>query len=144
MTCTTERATFSWASGMCTVEHNANCILDEPSARRIESDRDAACPEHRGTVLHLVPSDIDMFDQDVLSFWMGAEASESVVARAAVVPSGLTALRHHIRWMFFSSEVPFRVFRNPQVAKGWLIDCWLQHQEGLHSEVSEGAWSSTV
>jgi hypothetical protein len=52
-----------------------------------------------------------------------------VVARAVVVPSGLTALRHHIRWVFFSSDIPFRVFRNPQVAKGWLIDCWLQHQE---------------
>ena len=30
-----------------------------------------------------------------------------------------------------SSDIPFRVFRNPQVAKGWLIDCWLQHQEDL-------------
>ncbi|MAO88058.1 MAG: hypothetical protein CL822_03700, partial [Crocinitomicaceae bacterium] len=100
-------------------------------ARRIEEERQRECPAHEGTVLHLVPKDIDMFDQEVLSYWMTAEASANVVARAVVVPSGLTALRHHIRWVFFSSDVPFRVFRNPQVAKGWLIDCWLQHQEDL-------------
>lgn len=131
LTFSSERAKYAWAGGMCTVHHAPRHILDESTARRIEEERQRECPTHEGTVLHLVPKDIDMFDQDVLSFWMTPEASANVVARAAVVPSGLTALRHHIRWVFFSSDIPFRVFRNPQVAKGWLIDCWLQHQEDL-------------
>lgn len=140
MTSASERAKYTWASGMCTVAHRADHLLDEGAARRIEEERMALCPEHAGTVLHLVPSDIEVFDQEVLSFWMTPEASEEVVARAAVVPSGITALRHKIRWMFFSSEVPFRVFRNAQVAKGWLIDCWLQHQEAkvTHSATESG------
>lgn len=124
-----ERAEYTWASGMCAVAHCSDHLLDENAAIRIEEERRSLCPEHEGTVLHLIPSDIEVFDQEVLSFWMTQEAANGIVARAAVVPSGITALRHKIRWMFFSSEVPFRVFRNPQVAKGWLIDCWLQHQE---------------
>ena len=122
---------------MCAVAHHADHLLDENAARRIEEERKSICPEHHGTVLHMIPADIEVFDQEVLSFWMTEEASAGVVARAAVVPSGITALRHRIRWMFFSSDVPFRVFRNPQVAKGWLIDCWLQHQETQagHAEV---------
>lgn len=124
---------------MCVIRHNPRHILDEGAARRIEEERQALCPEHSGTVLHLIPSEIDVFDQDVLSFWMTPEASDVVVARAVVVPSGITALRHRIRWMFFSSEVPFQVFRNPQVAKGWLIDHWLQHQEDRLAEVQSSA-----
>ena len=131
LTYSSERANYAWAGGMCTVSHAPRHILDESTARRIEEERQRECPAHEGTLLHLVPKDIDMFDQEVLSFWMTAEASANVVARAVVVPSGLTALRHHIRWVFFSSDIPFRVFRNSQVAKGWLIDCWLHHQEEL-------------
>ena len=47
---------------------------------------------------------------------------------APCVPSGLT--QQGTTSVGFS-DIPFRVFRNPQVAKGWLIDCWLQHQEDL-------------
>ena len=129
LTSTSDRATYEWSGGMCVVAHHPQHILDEGAARRVEEERQTLCPDHRGTVLHIVPPDIDVFDQDVLAFWMTEEASEAVVARAVVVPSGITALRHRIRWMFFSSDVTFQVFRNPQVAKGWLIDCWLQHQE---------------
>lgn len=114
---------------MCVVGHEPRQVLDESAARRMEEERRSLCPEHNGTVLHLVPRDIDMFDPDALSYWMSVEASEGLVARAAVVPSGITALRHHIRWAFFSPQVAFRVFRNPQVAKSWLVDCWLQHLE---------------
>lgn len=139
-----ERAEYTWASGMCVVAHQADHLLDENAARRIEEERRALCPEHNGTVLHLIPADIEVFDQEVLSYWMTHEATQGVVARAAVVPSGITALRHRIRWMFFSSDVAFRVFRNPQVAKGWLIDCWLQHQEAQagYSEESLSAEAS--
>lgn len=134
MTSSSERAKYIWSHGMCTVEHDPRHLLDEGAARRVEEERKALCPEHEGTVFHVIPSDIDVFDQDVLSYWMTEEAATGVVARAAVVPSGITALRHRIRWMFFSPNVPFRVFRNPQVAKGWLIDCWLQSQEARLSE----------
>jgi hypothetical protein len=120
---------------MCTVEHHPRHLLDEAAARRVEEERRSLCPEHEGTVFHAIPSDIDVFDQDVLSYWMTEEAAQGVVARAAVVPSGITALRHRIRWMFFTPNVPFRVFRNPQVAKGWLIDCWLQSQESRLEEI---------
>ena len=130
LTFSSERAKYAWAGGMCTVDHAPRHILDESTARRIEEERQRECPAHEGTVLHLVPKDIDMFDQEVFVVWMTAEASANVVARAVVVPSGLTALRHHIRWVFFPATSR-SVFRNPQVAKGWLIDCWLQHQEDL-------------
>jgi hypothetical protein len=139
LTSSSDRATYEWSSGMCVVRHNARHVLDEGAARRVEEERQTLCPDHNGTVLHIVPSDIDVFDQDVLSFWMTPEASEAVVARAVVVPSGITALRHRIRWMFFSSEVAFQVFRNPQVAKGWLIDCWLQDQESKLEAVQSSA-----
>ncbi len=129
---------------MCMIDHRADHMLDEGAARRVEEERTAICPEHQGTVLHVIPSDIEIFDQEVLSFWMTPEASEGIVARAAVVPSGITALRHRIRWMFFSSDIPFRVFRNPQVAKGWLIDCWLQHQEESAQFVSSSASSASM
>ncbi|MDA0946500.1 MAG: hypothetical protein RLZZ314_241 [Bacteroidota bacterium] len=127
LTCNNERAHFSWSSGMCTIEHHPRQILDVTTAMRVEQDRRELCPDHRGVVLHLVPSNIDMMDHDALRVWMGEECMTHVVARAVVVPSGITALKHRIRWMFFSSDIPFRVFRNPQVAKGWLQDCWLRH-----------------
>jgi hypothetical protein len=125
----TERATFRWSAGMCTVEHRARQILDPATALRVELDRRELCPGHEGVVLHIIPSDIDMMDQESLRVWMSPECMDAVVARAVVVPSGITALKHRIRWMFFASDVPFRVFRNPQVAKGWLQDCWLRHVE---------------
>lgn len=134
--CVTDRAEYLWHSGMCIVTHKPDHLLDEGTARRVEAERAELCPEHTGTVLHVVPRNIEMFDQDALSFWMSREASDAAMARAVVVPSGITALRHRVRWMFFSSDTAFRVFRNPQVAKGWLIDQWLQHQE-MTSEPSE-------
>ena len=51
-------------------------LLDENAARRIEEERKALCPEHSGTVLHVIPADIEVFDQEVLSFWMTKEASK--------------------------------------------------------------------
>ena len=116
---------------MCVVNHRPDHLLDEGAARRVEDERLSLCPEHRGTVLHIVPRDIEMFDQDSLSFWMSEEAAKEVMARAVVVPSGITALRHRLRWMFYSSDISFRVFRNQQVAKGWLIDQWLMQQEKM-------------
>lgn len=117
--------------------------MDESVAKRVEEERTGLCPEHAGTVLHIIPSDIEMFDQDALTFWMSDQASEGIVARAAVVPSGITAFRHRIRWMFFKADVPFRVFRNEQVAKGWLIDCWLQHQEAMLDYGVDSSWESS-
>lgn len=134
--CNTDRAEYFWHSGMCIVTHKPDHLLDEATARRVEAERAELCPEHNGTVLHVVPRTIEMFDQDALAFWMSREAADAAMARAVVVPSGITALRHRVRWMFFSSDIAFRVFRHPQVAKGWLMDQWLQHQE-LMLEPSE-------
>ena len=142
LTSFTERADYIWASGLCEVRHRSDHILDESVAKRVEEERAVFCPEHAGTVLHIIPSDIEMFDQDALAFWMSDEAAKGIVARAAVVPSGITAFRYRIRWMFFKADVPFRVFRNEQVAKGWLIDCWLQHQEAMLNYGVESSWES--
>lgn len=128
---------------MCTVEHRARQILDPATALRVELDRREMCPGHEGVVLHIIPSDIDMMDQESLRVWMSPECMDAVVARAVVVPSGITALKHRIRWMFFASDVPFRVFRNPQVAKGWLQDCWLRHvEESAPERADEGVHSA--
>jgi len=140
MTSSSERAHYRWGIGMCEIEHVSQGILDESTARRVEEERVAGCQEHDGTVLHLIPKDIDVFDEEVLAYWMTDEATRGIVARAAVVPVGLTALRHRIRWMFYSQDVAFRVFRNKQVAKSWLFDCWLEHQEHAgYSEIRESA-----
>ena len=140
MTSSSERAHYRWGIGMCEIEHVSQGILDESTARRVEEERVAGCQEHDGTVLHLIPKDIDVFDEEVLAYWMTDEATRGIVARAAVVPVGLTALRHRIRWMFYSQDVAFRVFRNKQVAKSWLFDCWLEHQEHAgYSEITESA-----
>lgn len=128
---------------MCTIEHHPRQILDVTTAMRIEQDRRELCPDHRGVVLHLVPSNIDMMDQEALRIWMGEKCMAHVVARAVVVPSGITALKHRIRWMFFSSDIPFRVFRNPQVAKGWLQDCWLRHVDSRMA-TEEAATATTA
>lgn len=125
----TPRGVYSWSGGMCVVSHHSDLILDESTALKVDEDRLSICPEHKGTVLHLIPKDIAMMDSSSLSHWMSAEGSEGTLARAVVVPSNITALKHHIRWMFFRNDVAFRVFRNPQVAKGWLLDQWLTHQE---------------
>ena len=130
LTSSSERADYTWASGLCLVRHRVDHILDKSVAKRVEEERTGLCPEHVGTVLHVIPSDIEMFDHDALTFWMSDQASEGMwpEQRGAF---GITAFRHRIRWMFFKADVPFRVFRNEQVAKGWLIDCWLQHQEAM-------------
>lgn len=133
LTSSTERATYTWSAGLCVVRHHPQQVMDAGAARRTEEERALLCPEHSGTVLHVIPANIDMFDQDALQYWMSPEATEAVLARAVVVPSGITALKHRIRWMFFSSELNFRVFRNEQVAKGWLIDCWLQSYDMVES-----------
>ena len=108
MTSSSERAHYRWGIGMCEIEHVSQGILDESTARRVEEERVAGCQEHDGTVLHLIPKDIDVFDEEVLAYWMTDEATRGIVARAAVVPVGLTALRHRIRWMFYSQDVAFR------------------------------------
>ena len=91
LTSSSERADYTWASGLCLVRHRVDHILDKSVAKRVEEERTGLCPEHVGTVLHVIPSDIEMFDHDALTFWMSDESAEGIVARAAVVPSGITA-----------------------------------------------------
>ena len=125
----TPRGSYSWTSGMCVVTHEADLIMDESTAVKVDEDRLEHCPDHHGTVLHIIPSNVAMLDPSALEHWMTPEGSTNVLARAVVVPSNVTALKHHIRWLFFKPSLSFRVFRNPQVVKGWLLDQWLTHQE---------------
>ena len=47
-----ERAEYTWASGMWAVVHHADHLLDENAARRIEEERKALCPELPHVYMH--------------------------------------------------------------------------------------------
>ena len=86
--CVTDRAEYFWHSGMCIVTHKPDHLLDAGTARRVEAERSELCPEHTGPVLHVVPRNSEMLDQDALAFGMSSEASNAALARAVVVLSG--------------------------------------------------------
>ena len=44
----------------CVVTHEADLILDESTAVKVDEDRLEHCPDHHGTVLHIVPSNVAM------------------------------------------------------------------------------------
>jgi len=110
--------------GMSIVSYHAGSMIDLGCVMRIEGDRRELA--NSGPVLHIIPADSPLVEQEALK-WLGSdEAMQDVVARAVVVPSNLAVLQDKIRWVLFRQSVPFRIFRNPQVAKGWLIDVWYE------------------
>ena len=122
------QAEIELSMGMCIVNYNTGSMIDLACVMRTEDDRKAL--SNSGPVLHVIPADSPLVEHDALK-WLGSDqAMNGVIARAVVVPSNLAVIQDKIRWALFRPSVPFRIFRNTQVAKGWLIDVWYSHMEG--------------
>ena len=115
-------ATIELSMGLYTVRFHEEAVLDVNQMKRVEAARRELLSDDRGPVLVLIPSNAALVEQEALA-WLGSEeAMQNVSARAVVVPSSITVLRDRIRWALFRPSVPFRVFRNAQIAKGWALD----------------------
>ncbi len=122
------QAEIELSMGMCIVNYNTGSMIDLACVMRTEDDRKAL--SNSGPVLHIIPADSPLVEHDALK-WLGSDqAMNGVIARPVVVPSNLAVIQDTIRWVLFRPSVPFRIFRNKQVAKGWLIDVWYSHMEG--------------
>jgi hypothetical protein len=127
------QAEIELSMGMCIVKYRAGSMIDLACVMRTENDRKEL--SNAGPVLHIIPSDSPLVEQDALK-WLGSDqAMKGIVARAVVVPSNLAVIQDKIRWALFRPSIPFRIFRNPQVAKGWLIDVWFNQMAGEEPEV---------
>jgi len=105
--------------------------------KRVETARRELLSDDRGPVLVLIPRNAALVEQEALA-WLGSEeAMLNVSARAVVVPSSITVLKDRIRWALFRPSVPFRIFRNPQIAKGWALDQWYDKQIGMEIDSFE-------
>ncbi len=125
-----QEATIEFSMGLYTVRFHAEAVLDLNQVMRVEEARRDLLPGGTGPVLVLIPKNVALVEQEALA-WMGTEsAMQGVPARAVVVPSSIQVLRDQIRWALFKPAVPFRIFRNPQVAKGWALDTWYDQQVG--------------
>ena len=130
-------ATIELSMGLYTVRFHDEAVLDVNQMRRVESARRELLADGKGPVLVLIPSNAALVEQEALA-WLGSEeAMHNVSARAVVVPSSIAVLRDRIRWALFRPTVPFRIFRNPQVAKGWALDQWYDKQIGLEIDSFE-------
>ena len=115
-------ARIELSMGLYTIRFADEAVLDVNQMKRVEAARRQLVDGGSGPVLVLIPRNAALVEQEALA-WMGSdEAMLDVPARAVVVPSSIQVLRDRIRWALFKPAVPFRVFRNPQVAKGWVLD----------------------
>jgi hypothetical protein len=123
-------ATIELSMGLYTVRFHPDTVLDLEAVQRIERARRGVLPGVEGPVLMVVAATAVWVDQPALE-WLGSDAAmEGVPARAIVVPSTIQVFRDRIRWAFFRPAVAFRVFRNAQVAKGWVLDAWYERSVG--------------
>ena len=130
-------ATIELSMGLYTVRFHEEAGLDVNQMKRVEAARRELLSDDRGPVLVLIPSNAALVEQEALA-WLGSEeAMQNVSARAVVVPSSITVLRDRIRWALFRPSVPFRVFRNAQIAKGWALDQWYDKQIGMEIDSFE-------
>ena len=130
-------ATIELSMGLYTVRFHEEAVLDVNQMKRVEVARRELLSDDRGPVLVLIPSNAALVEQEALA-WLGSEeAMQNVSARAVVVPSSITVLRDRIRWALFRPSVPFRVFRNAQIAKGWTLDQWYDKQIGMEIDSFE-------
>ena len=130
-------ATIELSMGLYTVRFHEEAVLDVNQMKRVEVARRELLSDDRGPVLVLIPSNAALVEQEALA-WLGSEeAMQNVSARAVVVPSSITVLRDRIRWALFRPSVPFRVFRNSQIAKGWALDQWYDKQIGMEIDSFE-------
>jgi hypothetical protein len=130
-------ATIELSMGLYTIRFANEAVLDLNQMKRVEQARRELMPGGVGPVLVLIPRNAALVEQEALA-WLGSEeAMRDVPARAAVVPSSIHVLRDRIRWALFKPSVAFRVFRNPQVAKGWVLDQWYDNQVGAEIDSFE-------
>ena len=130
-------ATIELSMGLYTVRFHEEAVLDINQMKRVETARRELLPDDRGPVLVLIPRNAALVEQEALA-WLGSEeAMLNVSARAVVVPSSITVLKDRIRWALFRPSVPFRIFRNPQIAKGWALDQWYDKQIGMEIDSFE-------
>lgn len=133
-----QEATIELSMGLYTVHFHADSVLDLNHVKRVEEARRELVRGGEGPVLVVIPKNVALVEQEALA-WMGSlEAMEGVAARAIVVPSSIQVLRDRIRWALFKPAIPFRVFRNPQVAKGWVLDTWYDDQIGQEVDTFVG------
>ena len=113
-------ARIELSMGLYTIRFADEAVLDVNQMQRVEVARRQLVEGGVGPVLVLIPRNAALVEQEALA-WLGSEeAMLDVPARAVVVPSSIQVLRDRIRWALFRPAIPFRVFRNPQVAKGWV------------------------
>ncbi len=130
-------ATIELSMGLYTIRFAAEAFLDLNQMKRVEQARRELLEGGVGPVLVLIPKNAALVEQEALA-WLGSdEAMLDVPARAVVVPSSIQVLRDKIRWALFKPSVAFRVFRNPQVAKGWVLDEWYTTQVGAEIDAFE-------
>ena len=130
-------ATIELSMGLYTVRFHEEAVLDVNQMKRVETARRELLSDDRVPVLVLIPRNAALVEQEALA-WLGSEeAMLNVSARAVVVPSSITVLKDRIRWALFRPYVPFRIFRNPQIAKGWALDQWYYKQIGMEIDSFE-------
>jgi hypothetical protein len=123
-------ATIELSMGLYTVRFHPETVLDVEAVQRIERARRAVLPGVEGPVLMVVAVTAVEVDREALE-WLGSEEGMAgVPARAVVVPSTIHVVKDRIRWALFRPAVAFRVFRNAQVAKGWVLDAWYDRTVG--------------
>ena len=123
-------ATIELSMGLFVVRFRPDVVLDLAQAKRVEAARRELLPDADNPVLVLIPASIALVDQAALVWMSSDEAMAGVPSRAVVVPSSLQVLRDRIRWALFRPAISFRVFRNPQVAKSWVLDSWYERRLG--------------
>lgn len=132
-------AKIELSMGLYTIRFAEEAVLDLNQMKRVEQARRELVAGGMGPVLVLIPRNAALVEQEALA-WLGSEeAMLDVPARAVVVPSSIQVFRDRIRWALFKPSVPFRVFRNPQVAKGWVLDQWYDSQIGKEIDAFETA-----
>jgi hypothetical protein len=123
-------ATIELSMGLFVVKFREDMVLDLSQAQRVEMARRELLPDADNPVLVLIPVGIALVDQEALIWMSSDEAMKGVPARAIVVPSSIQVLRDRIRWALFRPAIPFRVFRNTQIAKSWVLDAWYEQRLG--------------
>ncbi len=130
-------ARIELSMGLYTIRFADAAVLDVNQMKRVEAARRQLIEGVVGPVLVLIPRNAALVEQEALA-WLGSEeAMMDIPARAVVVPSSIQVLRDRIRWALFKPTVRFRVFRNPQVAKGWVLDQWYDSQIGKEIDAFE-------
>ena len=130
-------ATIELSMGLYTVRFHEEAVLDLNQMKRVEKARRELLADDRGPVLVLIPRNAALVEHEALA-WLGSEeAMLNVSARAVVLPSSIAVMRDRIRWALFRPTVPFRIFRNPQIAKGWALDQWYDKHIGMEIDSFE-------